>query len=721
MKAFRYLKDRKRAILLIIIFLVIQATCELALPSYTSDIVNVGVTNGGFADSIPLELSQTSYDSFQIFMTDDEKHLINDSYELTSKNTYKLKQKKSKLSSFDTINDSFGYIFLLQASLSEDKLAEFSSQLKTDGINHDSIIIENRKQLTETLRDTYDNIALQSSKIFLQNEYETIGISSSKIQINYMLSIGWKMLLITFIAAISAIIVSFISTQNASKVSYKLRTTVFKKILSFSNTEIDQLTSASLITRSTNDIQQIQMTCGLVFRMILFSPIMAFGSIIRVANSKANMSWIIALSIVLVFLIIITLLKLTLPRFKKMQKLIDKLNLVSREILTGLPVIRAFSREKHEKKRFDKASRDLMETQLFTNRAMALMMPLMSLLMNCVSVAIVWFGAKGIDAGTLQLGELTAFINYSMHVIMSFMLISMVAVMLPRANVSTERVEEILNTEVLVKDPLELLHEDKDDFKGIVEYRNVSFHYAGADENVISHINFIAKPGQTTAIIGSTGSGKSTIINLLPRLYDVTGGQVLIDNIDIRELSPSKLRNMIGFVPQKGNLFSGTIESNISFGQQLDRAVLEKAATIAQATSFISEKEDGFDSVISQGGSNVSGGQKQRLSIARALAKSPKICVFDDSFSALDFKTDVALRRALHDNLKDSTIIIVAQRISTILHADQILVLDQGEIKGVGTHKELLSSCETYLEIAKSQLSETELSSYLEKEGISHE
>ncbi|MBQ9989363.1 MAG: ABC transporter ATP-binding protein [Lachnospiraceae bacterium] len=534
--------------------------------------------------------------------------------------------------------------------------------------------------------------------------------SSWEIQLNYLLTTGAKMLGMTLIMLVCAISVSLLASRAGAGIGRDLRKKIFRKVVSFSHAEIDHFSTASLITRSTNDIQQIQMVSVMLLRMVAYAPILAIGGIIKVAGTRTGMEWIIGVAVGAIFLLVFTLMRVALPKFKIVQSLIDRLNLVSREILTGIPVIRAFSREEHEAERFEKANKDLMKTQLFTNRVMTFMMPTMMLIMNCITVLIVWAGAQGVDLGRLQVGDMMAFITYTMQIVMSFLMLTMISIMLPRAGVAADRIEEVLYTEVKIQDEAVVKDELLSDPKGEVSFEGVSFRYPNADEDAVSGISFKAEPGKVTAIIGSTGCGKSTLLHLLTRFYDVTEGCIKIDGIDIRQLSQKKLRSMLGFVPQKAVLFSGTIDSNICFGgDDIGEEEMKDAARIAQAREFIEAKKEGYHSEIAQGGSNVSGGQKQRLSIARAIAVNPKIYLFDDSFSALDYKTDMALRKALNEKTKDATVIIVAQRISTILHADQILVLEDGRIIGKGTHKELLESCEEYREIAGSQLSEAEL------------
>ena len=536
------------------------------------------------------------------------------------------------------------------------------------------------------------------------------GITNWDVQLNYLLSTGAKMLGMSLIMLVCAVLVGLLSSRAGALIGKNLREKVFQKVISFSHAEIDKFSTASLITRSTNDIQQVQMVSVMLLRMVAYAPIMGIGGIVKVANTKTGMEWIIGLAVGCVLLLVGTLMIIAFPKFKIVQSLIDRMNLVSREILTGIPVIRAFSREEHEIKRFEKANKDLMQTQLFTNRVMAFMMPAMTLIMNCITISIVWVGANMIDFGNLEVGDMMAFITYTMQIVMSFLVLTMISILLPRAGVAADRIEEVLHTEVVIKDKEVLKDDELTEIFGRVTFEQVDFCYPNAKEDALSKIDFTAEPGKVTAIIGSTGCGKSTLLNLIPRFYDVTGGRILIDGVDIRDISQKKLHSLLGYVPQKAVLFSGTIGSNVKFGgDDITEETVKKAVEIAQAKEFILSKPEGYDSEIAQGGTNVSGGQKQRLSIARAIATNPKIYLFDDSFSALDYKTDAALRKALNETIQDATVIIVAQRISTILHADQILVLEEGRIVGKGTHEELLNSCEEYLEIAKSQLSEKEL------------
>ncbi len=555
-----------------------------------------------------------------------------------------------------------------------------------------------------------DTMAAQMAVMFVRAEYEALGLDLNAIQTRYLLTTGGKMLLMTILMMTASIAVGFLAAKVSAGIGMRLRNRVFRKVVSFSHAEMDKFSTASLITRSTNDIQQVQMVAVMLLRMVCYAPILGIGGIIKVINTRTGMGWIIVVAVVLILALVGTLMKIAMPKFKLMQTLVDRMNLVSREILTGIPVIRAFSREKYEEERFDKANKELMSTQIFTNRVMTFMMPTMMLIMNAIAVAIVWFGSQGIDMGNLQIGDMMAFITYSMQIVMSFLMLTMISVMLPRAGVAAERIEEIINTEPTILDTAQV-QDEKLTGKGIVAFENVNFRYPGAEEDALSDISFVAEPGKTTAIIGSTGCGKSTLLHLIPRFYDVTGGKITIDGIDIRELSQKKLRSMLGFVPQKGVLFSGTIASNLKFAgeEKISDEMMREAAEIAQAKEFIESKNEKYESPIAQGGTNVSGGQKQRLSIARAIAGRPEVFLFDDSFSALDYKTDAVLRKALYEKIADATVIIVAQRISTILHADQIIVLDEGKIAGIGKHEELLQNCTAYQEIAKSQLSEAEL------------
>ena len=742
LKMLKYLKKSTLSIIFIIALLIVQAICDLSLPDYTSKIVNVGIQQSGIEDAVPEVISESEMSKLTLFMDDTDKGEVLDNYklidkdsatekelndypELKDKSLYKLKDINDDTR--DELNNIFGKPMLIVSGFEKDtdKVKEMKEQMaagmggKVDPNSVDifqmlsSMPSEQFAQMKSNILDQFksmpDSIITQSAVTYVKSEYKDIGIDIDKNQSTYVLVAGAKMIGVALIAMIASVLVGFIGAKVAASVGRDFRFSVFDKVLQFSNAEMDKFSTASLITRSTNDIQQVQMLMVMLLRIVFYAPILGIGGVIKVLNTNTSMTWIIGLAVAVIFSVVISLFVVVMPKFKIIQKLVDKLNLVTREILTGLPVIRAFSTERHEEKRFDKANKDLTKVNLFVNRTMALMMPLMMFIMNGVTILIVWKGAHNIDSGAMQVGDMMAFIQYAMQIIMAFLMITMVSVMLPRASVSAARIDEVLTTELMIKDPKESQTFD-DSKKGLVEFKNVSFKYPNAEENVIDNITFTAKPGETTAIIGSTGAGKSTLINLIPRFYDVTEGEILIDGVDVRKVSQHDLRDKLGYVPQKGVLFSGTIESNIKYGnEEASQQDLEKAADIAQATEFINGKPEKYDSEISQGGTNVSGGQKQRLSIARAIATNPEIYIFDDSFSALDYKTDAALRKALKHETGESTVIIVAQRISTILHAEQIIVLDEGRIVGKGTHKELLNNCEVYKEIASSQLSKEEL------------
>ena len=565
------------------------------------------------------------------------------------------------------------------------------------------------EQVSGMMNQLPESMISQGAVLYVKAEYKAIGMNTDSIQTNYVLLSGLKMLSLALASMLATILVGFLASRVAASLGRELRGRIFRKVVSFSNAEFDRFSTASLITRSTNDIQQIQMLFVMLLRIVFYAPILGIGGVLKVLNTNTSMAWIIAVAVMAILTLVLVLFAVAMPKFKIMQKLVDKLNLVTREILTGLPVIRAFSTQKHEEKRFDDANQDLTRTSLFVNRVMTFMMPVMMLIMNGISILIVWTGSHGVDTGAMQVGDLMAFIQYTMQIIMSFLMISMISIMLPRASVSAERIQEVLETDPMIREPEQAQSFDQSR-KGVLEFRNVSFHYPNAEGDVIHHVTFTARPGQTTAIIGSTGSGKSTLVNLIPRFYDVTEGEILLDGVDIRQVSQHDLRARIGYVPQKGVLFSGTIASNLKYGRpDMADGEMEQAARIAQAEDFITAKPDGYEAEIAQGGTNVSGGQKQRLSIARAIAVNPEVYIFDDSFSALDYKTDVTLRKALQQVTAESTVIIVAQRISTILHAEQIIVLDEGNVAGIGTHQELMESCEVYQQIALSQLSKEEL------------
>lgn len=735
-KLFKYVGLYWRTVLLIFLVLFVQAYCDLSLPSYTSDIVNVGIQQGGIDETIPQAIAEEDIENVLLFVTDKtERQMVEAAYEKdeTSYNqiAWVLKEsvKKSKEEQ-DKLTKILGLPMLLTEGFSSDnettrqmeeqikeQLEATQPQIKIEDLDMFQILqmmpAEQVQMLIEEMQkqmsDMPDMIVEQAAVSYVKTAYLNLGMDVDKIQIQYILTTGGKMIALAFLGMMASVLVGFLASKAAAATGRDLRGQVFRKVVGFSNNEFDQFSTASLITRSTNDIQQIQLLMVMLLRVVLYAPIMAIGGIYKVFHTNVSMSWIIGLAVVLIGLVVLTLFTVAMPKFKIMQKLVDRLNLVTREILTGLPVIRAFSTEMHEEERFDVANRDLTKTNLFVNRAMTFMMPVMMVIMNGISVLIMWVGANGINDGQMQVGDMMAFIQYTMQIIMSFLMICMVSIMLPRAAVAAERVDEVLVSKTLIHDPEQpkKLPEKAD---GVLKFDHVSFRYPGASEDVLHDITFEAKPGETTAIIGSTGSGKSTLVNLIPRFYDVTGGAITLDGMDIREIAQHELREKLGYVPQKGVLFSGTIASNIMFGnEEGTEEEMKAAAETAQAAEFIETKKEQYESSIAQGGTNVSGGQKQRLSIARAIAKHPDIFIFDDSFSALDYKTDVALRRALKKQTADSTVLIVAQRISTILHAEQIIVLDDGEVAGIGTHQELLSSCEVYRQIAESQLSEEEL------------
>lgn len=690
-KILKYLSKSKAAVAAIIALLILQAYCDLALPQYTADIVDVGIGQGGIENAVPERMRQETMEKLAGLMPEEEAALMRASYQLNDEGNYEL------------VGEDKATLFALDESLKAPMV--MLTMQAVPGLAED---IE-APSLSEAMK-------AQIAVNFVKAEYEAMGMDIAAVQTRYLLNKGGMMLALSILMMAASIFAGFFAARTSAKVGMDLRKQVFHKVVAFSDAEMDRFSTASLITRSTNDVQQIQMVSVMLLRMVLYAPIIGIGGVVKVISTRTGMGWIIVVAVAAILLLVGVLMKIAMPKFKMMQVLVDKLNLVSREILTGIPVIRAFSREKFEEERFDKANTELMKTQLFTNRVMTFMMPMMMLIMNGITVLIVWFGAKGVDIGNLQVGDMLAFITYTMQIVMAFLMITMISVMLPRAGVAAERIEEVLNTEKTIHDKEVTEDEKLKDAKGVVRFEHVNFKYPGededsqADENALEDIDFTANPGETTAIIGSTGSGKSTLIRLIPRLYDVTEGRITIDGVDIRNLSQHRLRELLGYVPQKGVLFSGDIESNIKFGGDfITDEDMKEAAQIAQAMEFIESKPEQFQSEISQGGTNVSGGQKQRLSIARAIAKHPKICLFDDSFSALDYKTDVVLRKALNEKLADATVIIVAQRISTILHADKIIVLEEGKIAGMGTHEELLQSCEAYQEIARSQLSESEL------------
>ena len=708
-KLFKHLGEHKVTVLLIVLLLIGQAYCDLALPSYTSDIVDVGIQQGGIENAVPVKMREETFDSLGLFMTADEKKEAQQAYDLVD-GIYELNTSDEE--TINRLNEDFGMPMVILGSIRESGQTDVESlkgMMEAQGID-DSRLTAIKEEAVQEMGDMSDSVITQKAILFIQGEYEALGMDLEQVQMNYLLSTGGKMLGLTLLMMAAAILAGLLSSRTAARIGMDLRGKVFTKVVSFSNNELNKFSIASLITRSTNDIQQVQMVEVMLLRMVLYAPIIGIGGIVKVMSTKTGLGWIIGVAVAAISVVVLVLMQVAMPKFKKMQSLVDRLNLVSREILTGVPVIRAFSREKFEEDRFETANKDLMKTQLFTNRVMTFMMPMMMLIMNGVTVMIIWFGGKGIDAGNLQVGDMMAFITYTMQIVMAFLMITMISVMLPRAGVAAERIQEVLDTDPTIHDAPSVKDDRLSAVKGELSFEDVSFRYDGAKEDALENIRFTARPGETTAIIGSTGCGKSTLIHLVPRFYDVTKGKITIDGVDIREMSQHKLRSILGFVPQKANLFSGDIASNIKYGgSYITDEMMKQAADIAQAVEFIESKAEGYESPIAQGGSNVSGGQKQRLSIARAIAKDPKIFLFDDSFSALDYKTDMVLRKALHEKIEDATVIIVAQRISTILHANQIIVLDEGRIAGIGTHEELLTSCEAYQEIARSQLSESEL------------
>lgn len=706
---FGYLKRSWKSVVLIFMLLIFQASCDLTLPQFTSNLVDIGIQQNGIAHAAPAEMRDTTMEDLSLFLTDEEQALVSSCYEQSGDRWVHTTDDEKTLEQLDeAMSMPMVMLDTIQSSDQIDRDALYA-RLESGEITREHLLGA-ESQMESQLSGMGGSTITQKAILFTQKEYEALGYDLHEMQMNYLLTTGGKMLALSLGMVAAAILVGLIASRTAAELAMHLRESLFTRVVSFGNEEMTKFSTASLITRSTNDIQQVQMVIVMLLRIVLYAPILGVGGIFRVMRTETSMAWIIAVAVGAVMCLVAVLMGVALPRFKKMQTLIDNLNLVAREILTGLPVIRAFSREKHEEERFDGANIALTRTQLFTNRVMTFMMPCMMLIMNVVTVAIVWFGAHGVDLGNMQVGDMMAFITYTMQIIMSFLMISMISIMLPRAGVAADRINEVLTTEPRIRDKAKVEDDKLTNCRGEVVFDDVSFRYPDADADVLEHISFTAKPGQTTAIIGSTGAGKSSLLNLIPRFFDVSYGRITIDGIDIRNLSLHKLHEVLGYVPQKGVLFSGDIESNLKFGgADISDAQMEQAAEIAQATEFIESKPDRYQTPIAQGGTNVSGGQKQRLSIARAIAKNPKIYLFDDSFSALDYKTDAALRRALSERVHDATTIIVAQRISTILHAEQIIVLDEGKVAGIGTHEELMKTCATYQEIARSQLSEKEL------------
>ena len=714
MRIIRYLKNCKVAVLLIVCLLVVQAFTDLALPHYTSDIVDVGIQQSGVEHAATDEMTAKTHDEIAMMLPVDDEQTFRDAYTETDDGTYKLNdQGKKEQEELDRMVALPLVAIHYSSQIPDLDLGQVMQAYEAGAIDKQKIL-DMLDEAKQHMGDMGDSIVDQQAIAAAKAEYESLGYNLSDIQMGYLVRIGLLMLGLAALGMVAAVLVGFIASRTAAKVGATLRSKLFRRVVSFSDAEVQSFSAASLITRGTNDIQLVQMVTVMLLRMVLYAPILAIGGIIMVSRTNLAMSWIIILAVAVIFVLIMVLMRVALPKFQIMQTLIDRVNLVSREILTGLPVIRAFDRQPYEEKRFDEASTKLMKTQLFTNRVMTFMMPLMMLIMNGVSVLIVWVGGSYIDNGTIQTGDLIAFITYAMVIIMSFLMIGMISIMLPRADVAAQRVNEVLETKPTICDPAADKARDAELRRSgegaTIAFNDVSFRYGDSKECVLEHIDFTAEPGKTTALIGSTGSGKSTVIKLIERFYDVTEGSVTIDGVDVRDVTQQALREQLGYVPQKAFLFSGTIESNVAYadeGMPVDR--IREAVDIAQASECVASKEEGLGTRVSQGGSNVSGGQRQRLAIARALATEARAYLFDDSFSALDYKTDAALRQELHTRLGGKTVVIVAQRISTVLHADRIVVLDDGRIVGQGTHEELMETCEEYREIAMSQLSEAEL------------
>ena len=708
MKLLKYLKGFKIAILSLVVILGVRVVAELALPTYTSNIVDTGIQQSGIEDAVPSKISEKSLNTLELFMSDDEIKQVSENYTKDG-DTYILNNVSDETRM--KLNNIFKETMtvVLGAKSNNTDLNQVAQGVQAGVVSKDTLTDQRKKAISE-LGNSADMMTKQGGISFVKEEYKQVGIDTNEIRTNYLKEVGFMMIIVTLISGIASVISNFIASRVSAKVAYNLREKLYNKVLSFSKEDIDKFSTASLITRSTNDIQQIQNALNMFLFIAFFAPMMAMWGIYKVTQTDTGMTWIIAVGVGVLALVLAIITFLVMPKFKIMQKLIDKVNLVTRELLTGISVIRVFGRENHEEKRFDKENVILRDNQLFVNRTMSALMPMIMLIMNGISLLIIWVGGKNIDAGSIQVGDMMAFITYTMQIVMSFLFFTFLMMQLPRAEVAAGRINEVLEAPVTVVDGNDLQDDKIKDVKGTLKFENVSFTFDGADSPVLSNISFEAEAGKTTAIIGSTGSGKSTLLHLIPRYFDATEGQITIDGTNIKDISLGKLRDMLGFVPQKGVLFSGTIASNIKFGDEnISDEDMYKAAEISQALEFIEGKEDKFDSEISQGGSNVSGGQKQRLSIARALAKNPKILLFDDSFSALDYKTDVKLRKTLREKMQDTTTIIVAQRIATILNADKIIVMNEGEVVGIGKHQELLKTCPTYLEIAESQLSEEEL------------
>lgn len=718
MQIIKNLKPYWRSVLIIVLLLIVQAYCDLALPDYTSKLIDTGIQNYGIEHCSPLQIPEKAYTVIKGFMDEDDAAVWEKYYEQSDDGIYYMTDDgKDHIDEIDqACMEPMMMYYYPYTMVDSDEDNQLKQMLAASGMTLDELPPEmwsqmgtQMKQMIDSMRDSMGDDMMMSSAITCTRTcYDSMDYNYKDIQMSYLKRVGVEMILMTLLMVVSAILTGLAAARVAAGVGCDLRESIFKRVISFSDAEINRFSTASLITRSTNDVQQIQMVTVMLLRMVLYAPVLAVGGIIKVVESGASMGWVIVVAVAGILVVLGVLMAIALPKFKIMQDLVDRVNLVSREILTGIPVIRAFGREKFEEERFDKANKDLTKTSLFVNRVMTFMMPVLMFIMYAVTILIEWVAAHRIDSGELQVGSMTAFITYTMMIIMSFLMIGMLSVMLPRAGVAADRIKEVIDTESTICDKPDC--KKLEAVKGVVRYEHVSFAYPGADEDVLTDLDFEARPGETTAIIGSTGCGKSSLVQLMPRFYDVTGGKITIDGTDIRDVSIESLRENIGYVPQKGVLFSGTIASNIRFGaEDASDEQMKKAAAIAQATDFIEEKDKQYDSSISQGGTNVSGGQKQRLAIARAVARNAKIYIFDDSFSALDFKTDVAVRKALREDMTDSTVFIVAQRVSTILHADQILVLDEGKIVGKGTHKELMENCPVYEQIARSQLSEKEI------------
>ena len=718
MQIIKNLKPYWKSVLIIVLLLIVQAYCDLALPDYTSKLIDTGIQNYGIDHCSPLQIPEKAYTIIKGFMDEDDVTVWEKYYEQSDDGIYRMTDDgKDHIDEIDqACMEPMMMYYYPYTMVDSDEDNQLKQMLAASGMTLDELPPEmwsqmgtQMKQMIDSMRDSMGDDMMMSSAITCTRTcYDSMDYNYKDIQMSYLKRVGVEMILMTLLMVASAVLTGLVAARVAAGVGCDLRESIFKRVISFSDAEINRFSTASLITRSTNDVQQIQMVTVMLLRMVLYAPVLAVGGIIKVVESGASMGWVIVVAVAGILVVLGVLMAIALPKFKIMQDLVDRVNLVSREILTGIPVIRAFGREKFEEERFDKANKDLTKTSLFVNRVMTFMMPVLMFIMYAVTILIEWVAAHRIDSGELQVGSMTAFITYTMMIIMSFLMIGMLSVMLPRAGVAADRIKEVIDTESTICDKPDC--KKLEAVKGVVRYEHVSFAYPGADEDVLTDLDFEARPGETTAIIGSTGCGKSSLVQLMPRFYDVTGGKITIDGTDIRDVSIESLRENIGYVPQKGVLFSGTIASNIRFGaEDASDEQLKKAAAIAQATDFIEEKDKQYDSSISQGGTNVSGGQKQRLAIARAVARNAKIYIFDDSFSALDFKTDVAVRKALREDMTDSTVFIVAQRVSTILHADQILVLDEGKIVGKGTHKELMENCPVYEQIARSQLSEKEI------------